>query len=161
MRCRKTPWGDFDMSVDNGRVQAIVQQALNAYGPTGDVSTRLDRAWRAVNARREMPGGVNCGDGNLAAADHYLFMRWTASERGPAYVPFLYTLTSTYDGLLKAHQAVFDLLFGGDVVFKTGSCKATGFSLLVLLWAQQGICDGAIDFFRSDDAKLTCPSNPY
>ena len=150
------------MAVDNGTVQRIIQKALDANNYTGDVSSRLNNAWSAVNYQREAPGGVNCGNGNLAAADHYLFMRWAGSVVGPAGFAFLQILVQGYDGLLKAGQAVYDYIFGGSIVFQTGQCQATGFSLLVLLWAQQGVRDGVTDYcFTENDDMLTAPSNPY
>ncbi len=148
------------MAVDDLTVQRIIQTALDHHNTHGDVSARLDKAWKEVNAMREAPGGANCGNYNLAAADHYLFMRWAGSELGPASTMALMLLVDGYDGFYKFGQAAYDLIFEGDVVFQTGRCKATGFSPRVFLWAQQGIRDGVVDFFRGDNAKLNSPSHP-
>ncbi len=148
------------MAVDDATVKRFVQRALDHHNGYGDVSTRLDNSWKEVNTQREAPNGVNCGNYDLTAADHYLFMRWAGSELGPAFQTFLSAAASTYDGIYKGGQEIFDYIFGGDVVFKTGQCKATGFSIGVIMWGQQGVRDGVVDFFRSDSAKLNSPTHP-
>jgi hypothetical protein len=80
------------MATDRARVRAIVQQALDRNSPPGDVSTRLDRAWRPANWQREAPGGVNCGNADPAAAGHHLFVRRGESVPGLEYAPLSYGL---------------------------------------------------------------------
>ena len=51
----------------------------------------VDSAWVHAIVQKA-PGGVNCGNAGLAAADHYLSMRRGESVLGPGYAPYSYGL---------------------------------------------------------------------
>ena len=128
------------MSVDNGRVHDIIQTALDNHS-TGRLLPRLEDAWQEVNTQRSQ----KCGDYNLAAADHYLIMRYLTARFSPAIQAILVDMVLAYDGAYKGVSSLIQMFGGGDIVFRTGNCPATGFSPLVIAWGMTGIADGSVD----------------
>lgn len=146
------------MAVDNEYVHQIIQKILDN-NSTGDLNNRLWGGWREINARREA-GGATCGDENLAAADHYLFMRAMSFEVSPALSQSLVALVQGYDGAYKGIAEIIKRFTGKNLVFETGKCPPTGFSFMVILWGHTGIRDGDIDFVTRSSGRLTAPKRP-
>ena len=70
------------MSVDNDRVQKIINEAIAKASSDGDICCGgVGNAWRALKAQRDTP--PNPGetpaslDLELAAAENYMFARWS------------------------------------------------------------------------------------
>jgi hypothetical protein len=128
------------MGVNNARVHTYIQDALDNNW-SGLLIPRLDAAFTEVNAQR----GLRCTDINLAAADHYLIMRYLTNRFSPAIAGVLVTMVAAYDGLYKGVRDLVTTFGGPDIVFRTGNCKATPFSPLVIAWGDTGITDGTLD----------------
>src|SRR5262245_12892549 len=67
------------MGVDNAKVHNHIQDALDDHA-IGALTTRLDKVFEYVNTTRSK----KCGNLDLAAADHYLLMRFMTNKFSPA-----------------------------------------------------------------------------
>jgi len=147
------------MGVDNAKVHDYIRNALDDHW-SGTLIQRLDEAWQDVNSQRSH----QCDNLSLAAADHYLIVRWLICKYSPAIAGVLSGMISAYDGAYKGARWVIEEFGGPDIVFRTGSCKATTFSPLVYAWAQTGISDGVLDctgpVFQSSVKNIYVPKYP-
>jgi len=128
------------MGVDNAKVHNHIQRALDDHA-IGALTTRLDKSFGDVNTLRSK----KCGDLDLAAADHYLLMRFMTNKFSPAVAGPLFEIIVLYDGIYKGAAALVASLGGPEIVFRTGNCPATPFSPLVIAWAETGVSDGILD----------------
>jgi len=128
------------MGVNNAQVHAHIKNALDRHS-SGTLLPRLDNAFTEVNSQR----GRRCADLDLAAADHYLIMRYLTNRFSPAIAGILIDMVLVYDGLYKGVRELVEWAGGPDIVFRTGDCKATPFSPVVIAWGETGVSDGVLD----------------
>jgi hypothetical protein len=65
---------ESDMPVNSVEVRRLVDEAIANATFDGSCCGRIERAFRDLQKRRQMPGGSL--DLDLAAAEHHLFARW-------------------------------------------------------------------------------------
>ena len=147
------------MAVDNQRVHAYLQEALDRRSE-GSLTDRLYGTLSDLMALRD---GGRCDDDSLAAADHYMHMRWATAMVGPALNGTLGSFVMAYDGLYKAVDEAVRAATGLTIVIKTGNCPPSRFSPLFVAWALKGLADGNADFlFRrwQSSPRLVAPYRP-
>jgi hypothetical protein len=110
----------------------------------------LAYALQVIIKTRELPGGANgvqsistpnCGDVNLAYADHYLQMRTEAFNLGPRARHFMEDRVLAYEKEKASKMATRQT---GSM--KTGICAPSPVTNQSLYWAMKGIEDGLADY---------------
>lgn len=147
------------MAIDNATVHVWAQQALDKYKKIWGVRERLYlAAFEYLYAKREEG---YCFDDSLAAASHYMHMRWAAATLGPGFKPVFVAMVISYDGLWKAVDLLVTKATGKKTIPRTGGCEPSPFNPLLVAWALRGIQDGCVDFiFHWGSAELEAPSLP-
>lgn len=115
-----------------------------------NVQDRLFDAWSKTKNLRE---NGNCGDENLAVAEHYLYARYTVATDGH---------TNHMKFLVLAYSSVKALGLKG-VLPKTGKCEVSPFSRLSYQWGSQGADDGLNDYLlgsKTSNYELRPPDLP-
>ena len=146
------------MGVDNQKVHNYIQDAFDDHRD-GSLDYRILRAFSDVNVQRSS----ECDNLNLAAADHYLITRYVIVKYSPAVITPVIMAIGAYDVFYKAIQEVVTFFGGGEIVIRTGNCRATPFSPSVGLWAETGVSDGVVDCFNAkwqSSPKLKAPRSP-
>lgn len=128
------------MGVENAKVHNYLRWAVDNHW-SGPLMPRLLDAFYDINGLRS----EQCENLDLAAADHYLIMRWVICKCSPAVAGVASLMVTGYDGVYKAARWAIEQMGGPDIVFRTGKCRATSFSPMVIAWAQTGISDGILD----------------
>ena len=110
-------------------VQALIEDAL-ARNPS------VEAAFRDLQSRRCLP--ENCGDENLAAAEHYMFVRhWVQDGFMPAEVKALFMA-----GVMSGYAVL--KLIGVMPSFCPDICPVTPTSFFQLKWEITGLEDGML-----------------
>lgn len=142
--------------MDNAKVHDWAQGAIDKYN-TYVVHENLENAFGYLKGLRQ--------DGNtsleLAAADHYMFLRMCCCWVGPptSGVPPLATLG--YDGLLKLIDTLVKKAFNRGLPIGVGPTPTSPFSPWTLAWDFTGIMNGNEDFvYRWGVKKLHVPQFP-
>ena len=119
-------------------VQMIIDSALERNGTVGNAFHDL---------RKRRCENINCGNENLAAAEHYMFARWWIEDS--KFPPELMALI--FSGAISAYQVVKLLPIVPS--FCPNDCPPTPPSLFQFGWAMTGVGDGLI--------VSAIPTNPY
>lgn len=108
---------------------AVVEQLIkDAFARNGNI---LEAAFRDLQSRRCL--SENCGDENLAAAEHYLFARYMTEDQGiPATIMEAFILGYSGGKLL------------GAVPSLCTTCPVTPTSSFQVGWAMKGAEDGSV-----------------
>ncbi len=135
--------------VDDAVVQGIIDKAIkNNTDSSGKIN--LEAAWGEVLALRNKREG--CCDVNLAAAEHYLYARWQASEGR----------SLGYAELLDLGNYVYKSVHGPFPNAGSGICPKTRSSLAQLKWGTKGTLDGRAEYDKTHGGAWgTSPRNPF
>jgi hypothetical protein len=113
--------------VDDTRVQAYIDDALaSSHG-------NIEQAFQDLQARRNR--SENCGDLNLAAAEHYMFARHLVADTAEPY-PIVVAMILAYSLVKLMHLAP-----------EAGVCPLTPTSSAQVSWALSGATDGMADYY--------------
>ncbi len=118
-------------------VANIINGALS-HGRSAPYSAdELQSAWYNVRQQREQPGGANCCNAELAAAEHYMYARYSVTHRD--YSPFEMKAMIWGYGYLKG------------LVPRTGICPKSPDTQGSRDWGYKGADDAAnIDLFHQN-----------
>jgi hypothetical protein len=130
---RQAPPAGAGAQASGGRNDAVVQALID------DALARkpsVEAAFRDLQSRRCLP--ENCGDENLAAAEHYMFVRhWVQDGLLPAEVKALFMA-----GVMSGYAIL--KLIGAMPSFCPDICPVTPTSFFQLKWELTGIEDGML-----------------
>jgi hypothetical protein len=96
----------------------------------------LRDAWFHVRNQREQPGGANCCNPELVAAEHYLYARYAVANRD--HSPF------------EMKALIWGYGYFKFLVPKTGICPKSPDTQGSRDWGYLGVDDGATDLFHQE-----------
>jgi RHS repeat-associated protein len=125
------------------RTGDLIDQYWKAAGP-GEVRARLWRAWMLASDARNRSDVPNASlDLDLAAADHYLMVRWiSAGGAGPS-IPL--ANGAIEGGIIAAAVVVYEWLKFRGITFRTTRNPTSPPSQTAIDWGLQGYRDGRLD----------------
>lgn len=132
----QTPAKCDEREPNSASVREIIE---NTYGGSRSNTypvNELRDAWFHARNQREEPGGANCCNPELAAAEHYLYARYAVANGD--YSPFEMKVLVWGYGFLKS------------VVPKTGICSKSPDTQGSRDWGYRGADDGANDLFHQE-----------
>jgi hypothetical protein len=129
---------------DPDAVTGIIEDGLGGMLSATYSATELQVAWIRIRNQRETPDGSNCCSSELAAAEHYLFARFSVVNLDFSPVE------------MKA--LIFGYGYLKRLVPKTGICPRSPDTQGSRDWGYRGADDGATDLFNQNLAQNT-PAN--
>jgi hypothetical protein len=122
--------------VDDAVVQGFIDKAIKNHTDAAG-KTDYEAAWGELLAMRNKKEG--CCDVNLAAAEHYLYARWQASEGR----------SLSYAELLDLGNYIYKSVHGPFPNAGSGFCPKTRSSLAQLKWGTKGTLDGKAEYDKA------------
>ncbi len=130
------------MAVNDALVRAIISTELSRFASEPGCCGAVHRAFRELQRRRRLPGGSL--DENLAAAEHYMFARWSVCE-GSVSATQMRAMVLGYDSLK---------MFGLGPLMQTTSNPTAPASVASLRWGMTGVNDGDAQHSRCNSAVV-------
>jgi hypothetical protein len=128
------------MPVDDKVVQAIIKQALAKAGGGGGCCDQVRKAFRDLQAQRQLPG--NSVDLNLTAAEHYMFARFMVCS-GHVSPTQMRVLVVGYTA-----KKILDSATGDPNREAVTSNPVSAPDVGVVGWGLKGVSDGSADHDR-------------
>jgi hypothetical protein len=145
--------------MNNAKVHDWAQEAIDKYN-TRPVHQNLEEAFGYLKALRQA-GNLSL---ELAAADHYMFMRLCSCWVGgiaAAEVIGIFLGGFGYDGVIKGFDTLVKKAYKSGLPITVGPTPTSPFSLMTIAWDWTGVENGKGDFFfRWGVKKLEVPRTP-
>jgi hypothetical protein len=133
---------------DDDAVTNIIETALGGSRSTHYTANRLWNVWQTVRDMREKPDGSNCCNADLAAAEHYLYSRYSVTHRD--YDPAFMKLAIWFYGLFKFFFP------------HSGICPKSPDTESQQAWADRGADDAMIDIeYENSEREKWRHQNEY
>ncbi len=143
--------------MNNAKVHDWAQGAIDKY-TTYVVHENIENAFGYLKGLRQ----AGNTDLELAAADHYMFLRMCCRWVGGTPLLGVATIAVLgYDGLIKLIDTVVKRAYASGLPIRVGPTPTSPFSLWTLAWDFTAIANGQEDyFFRWGVKKLNVPRTP-